>query len=454
MEYEASSSSPFAPVKPRRLTPADVKQENDALLAYKRSLAVPAVDVQTTARGGNGGIPGSKLRWRDEHDHPTADPFKGQPSCSSLSILKSRPPVLRAPAALPVPTRTVQLQRTPLRDETNDGEDLDALLSNLQKDRSDFEQLTITIREYEQIQGRRRCASSVRIAGIAMLVIGLAASAFVANGLLFPPPSAPPPTAPPPTPPPAPPLVPPPSIPTEVLAALPLVGTGTSLALVGTEAVHSWTDELAHLALLAVLLALFGTLGCHIGSRWSTHHFEQAALQNATPNRAMGSQTMSQGFGFAKKLERDRNPAAATAGRAAAARAAAARAVQGRWRQARSSSEANALSVILARSRVLNDMLSGVHAALYNPTTADGVSVSTPDPSRLARRPSSRETINMGTSPPPHFAMRRPSSREIINHGVSTAAHLATHPSREVIMRSGDTGPSPPPKPASRSVGC
>ena len=449
MEYEASSSSLFAPVKPRRLTPADVKQENDALLAYKRSLAAPVVEVQTTAQGGNG-IPESKLRWQDERDHPTADPFKGQPSCSSLSILKSRPPVLRAPAALPDPTRTVQLQRTPLPNQTSQGEDLDALLNNLQKD---SEVLTIAIQTYEEIQGRRRCALAIRIVGIAMLVIGLAAGAFAVYGLLFPPPSAPPPTAPPPTTPPAPPLVPPPSSPTEVLAALPLVGTGTSLALVGTEAVHSWTDELAHLGLLAVLLALFGSLGCHIGSRWSTHRFEQAALQNATPNRAMGSQTNSHGFaGFAKKAERDRNPAAATAARAAAARGAAARAVQGRWRQARSSSEADALSVILARSRVLNDMISGVHAAIYNPTAADGVS--TPAPARLARRPSSREMINMGTSPPPHFATRRPSSREIINHGVSTAAHLAIHPSREVIMLSSDAGPSPPPNPATRSVGC
>ena len=159
--------------------------------------------------------------------------------------------------------------------------------------------------------------------------MGLAAGAFVVCGLLFPPPSAPPPTAPPPIAPPVPPLVPPPSSPSTILAKLPLVGTGTSLELLGTEPLHSWRLELAKLGLLAALLALAASVGCHIGITSKAHRSDQAVqavslmaspLHPLRRARATCTQTPK-----AEMNDGKQPAAAATAARAAAARAAAAR---------------------------------------------------------------------------------------------------------------------------------
>ena len=318
MEYESTSASPFAPVKSRPLTPAEVRRENDALLAFKRSLAAPGEEVQTPARR------------RDEQKRVgwTIDPSRGQSSSSNLAMAMSRLPVLPAPSALPAPTQTSR------------GEDLDALLSNLQ---NDSEVLTIAIRQYEGLINRRKRFSASKILiGVAILIIGLAAGGIV-RGLLFPlplapppsapPPSVPPPTGPPPTAPPVPLPVPPPSDPSTVLAKLPLVGAGTSLELLGTEPVHSWRSELAKLGLLgllAALLALAASVGCHIASGASAHRSEQAVSSMASSldakriTSATGSTQSSQTTPKAENNNSRQQAAAATAARAAAARAAAA----------------------------------------------------------------------------------------------------------------------------------
>ena len=363
MEYQTSFKSPFAPVRPKRPKPADVQRDNEALLAFKRSLVVANEEDEAPEQGGDG-----------EQDHPTADLSRVMPSTSSRGILKSSSAALPASDVLPalntihamtqavedrprtlsvqIPSRSKfrergRLDQRSVSDGTivtmqNNGEDLDALLGNLQKD---SEVLRITILEYEDIRCRRRCFSAAKMVGIVGLIIGLAAGGRYLHGVLYPAPPAPPPPSPPPQP-------PPPSEPIEVLAALPLIGTGIGLAMVGTEAVHWWTSGLAHLGLLAVL-ALFATLGYHLGIIFGVLPPPSKSRSSTT-----GSQTNSFGFGTAKPKE-PASAASATAARATAARAAAARAVQGRWRQAHSPSSGT--HTVLLKSRVLNDMLSGVH---------------------------------------------------------------------------------------------